>query len=67
MGMLLKLIIILVHIGYDIDSQTTDEIIANWKVEDPESGLSHCEWAVGKAIYRICIRLLYKMSLHFNR
>ncbi|CAG2242538.1 unnamed protein product [Mytilus edulis] len=33
--------------GYDIDSQTTDEIIANWKVEDPESGLSHCEWAVG--------------------
>ncbi|XP_052082402.1 uncharacterized protein LOC127720030 [Mytilus californianus] len=34
-------------IGYDIDSQTTDEIIANWKVEDLESGLSHCEWAVG--------------------
>lgn len=36
------------YIGYDIDSQTTDEILANWKVEDLESGLSHCEWAVGK-------------------
>ncbi|XP_063408922.1 uncharacterized protein LOC134692402 [Mytilus trossulus] len=34
-------------IGYDIDSQTTDEIIANWRVEDLESGLSYCEWAIG--------------------
>ncbi|XP_063408929.1 uncharacterized protein LOC134692410 [Mytilus trossulus] len=34
-------------IGYDIDSQTTDEIIANWLVEDLESGLSYCEWAIG--------------------
>jgi hypothetical protein len=34
-------------LGSDIDAQTTDEISANWDVNDHESGLELCEWAIG--------------------
>jgi hypothetical protein len=39
---------IFIFIGSDIDAQTVAEISANWEVEDGESGLQLCEWAIGK-------------------
>ncbi|XP_076086914.1 uncharacterized protein LOC143057491 [Mytilus galloprovincialis] len=53
-------------IGYDIDSQTTDEIIANWKVEDLESGLSHCEWAVGFSEFGNEIQAFVRISTELS-
>ncbi|KAK3101347.1 hypothetical protein FSP39_002877 [Pinctada imbricata] len=34
-------------IGEDEDAQTENEISVNWEVEDPESGIDYCEWAIG--------------------
>ncbi|XP_033751510.1 LOW QUALITY PROTEIN: uncharacterized protein LOC117335547 [Pecten maximus] len=31
----------------DLDSWQQDEVLVNWEVNDPESGLSFCEWAIG--------------------
>ncbi|XP_076113981.1 uncharacterized protein LOC143082265 [Mytilus galloprovincialis] len=38
-------------IGSDIDAQTTEEVSANWEVNDAESGIDVCEWAVGYQPY----------------
>ncbi|KAK3612517.1 hypothetical protein CHS0354_024489 [Potamilus streckersoni] len=35
--------------GLDIDFQDTSVIIANWDVNDPESGIKECKWAIGTA------------------
>ncbi|CAG2190936.1 unnamed protein product [Mytilus edulis] len=52
--------------GYDIDSQTTDEIIVNWKVEDLESGLSHCEWAIGFSAFGNEIQAFVRISTELS-
>ncbi|XP_060084880.1 uncharacterized protein LOC132564227 [Ylistrum balloti] len=31
----------------DLDSWEQDEVLVNWEVNDPESGLDFCEWAIG--------------------
>ncbi|XP_021356985.1 uncharacterized protein LOC110452658 [Mizuhopecten yessoensis] len=31
----------------DLDSWEQDEVLVNWQVHDPESGLDFCEWAIG--------------------
>ncbi|KAL3843250.1 hypothetical protein ACJMK2_021192 [Sinanodonta woodiana] len=35
--------------GPDIDFQDTSIIIANWDVNDPESGIKECKWSIGTA------------------
>ncbi|KAK3101903.1 hypothetical protein FSP39_007221, partial [Pinctada imbricata] len=34
-------------IGEDKDEWSIDEVSVNWEVEDPESGIDFCEWAIG--------------------
>ena len=34
--------------GEDSDASTDNEVSVNWEVEDPESGLDYCEWAIGE-------------------
>lgn len=33
--------------GTDEDAWELNEMIANWAVEDPESGILLCDWAIG--------------------
>ncbi|ESO88616.1 hypothetical protein LOTGIDRAFT_234474 [Lottia gigantea] len=33
--------------GRDVDYQTSNGIAVNWQIEDPESGLDYCLWAIG--------------------
>ena len=33
--------------GEDEDAWTLNEVAANWAFEDVESGIKHCEWAIG--------------------
>ncbi|XP_076113973.1 uncharacterized protein LOC143082259 [Mytilus galloprovincialis] len=35
--------------GADEDSWTFNEVVANWEVEDLESGIKFCKWAIGYA------------------
>ena len=48
-------------LGSDIDAKTTDEISANWDVNDHESGLELCEWAVG--MYKVYSNF-YKINVN---
>jgi len=50
-------------LGSDIDAQTTDEISANWDVNDHESGLELCEWAVG--MYKVYSNF-YKININLT-
>ena len=34
-------------LGADLDYQRTNDIIVRWSVEDPESGVEACHWAIG--------------------
>ena len=34
--------------GEDSDASTDNEVSVNWEVDDPESGLDYCEWAIGE-------------------
>jgi len=45
---------ILIFIVEDLDSWQQNEVLVNWKVEDLESGVEYCEWAIGN-----CILLYY--------
>ncbi|KAK3100189.1 hypothetical protein FSP39_015958 [Pinctada imbricata] len=38
-------------IDEDQDTWTVNEVSVNWKVEDPESGIDFCEWAIGYEPY----------------
>ncbi|ESO83749.1 hypothetical protein LOTGIDRAFT_168990 [Lottia gigantea] len=33
--------------GQEVDYQTSNVIAVNWKIEDPESGIDYCLWAIG--------------------
>jgi len=44
-------------------AQTTDEISANWDVNDHESGLELCEWAVG--MYKVYSNF-YKININLT-
>jgi len=48
----------------DLDSWEQDEILVNWKVEDPESGVKFCEWAIGKL--NIVLKLVGNFIIQFN-
>ena len=45
----LKTVLILIlYTGEDEEAWTFNEIAANWAVEDLESGIKTCQWAIGK-------------------
>ncbi|ESO88673.1 hypothetical protein LOTGIDRAFT_165459 [Lottia gigantea] len=43
------IVVIYIHDGTDrdVDYQTSNGIAVNWQIEDPESGLDYCLWAIG--------------------
>ena len=40
----------LLFIGTDEDAWELNEVAANWAVDDPESGILECQWAIGKLL-----------------
>jgi hypothetical protein len=39
--------------GADEDAWTFNEVRANWAVEDKESGILSCHWAIGKYSHNV--------------
>ena len=40
--------LIICFTGADEDAWTFNEVAANWAMEDLESGIKFCKWAIGK-------------------
>ena len=49
--------LIICFTGEDEDAWTFNEVAANWAMEDLESGIKFCKWAIGKYSYKanICL------------
>ncbi|KAK3101031.1 hypothetical protein FSP39_000383, partial [Pinctada imbricata] len=47
--------------GEDEFARTDNEISVNWEVEDPESGIDYCEWAIGNQTNGIELQVFTKV------
>ena len=53
--------------GEDEEAWTLNEVVANWNVQDLESGIKYCEWAIGNTFFMIFLQfifLMYESLLH---
>ncbi|XP_067680773.1 uncharacterized protein [Haliotis asinina] len=48
--------------GLDIDYQTLGDVHVNWAVEDTESGILHCSWAIGTTQGTSDIKMFHLVS-----